>query len=130
MAEIYSLFPGALCQAGSLVRLVHFLPSLCDATLRPWIKGEEPANSPLKIGSRKAIDHLTALITGYHYKGIICLNATNWARGENVFLKLKSLLAALQSPAGWYILKKLLVHFKNSSTNYVILGKLFKFSES
>lgn len=63
MAEIYSLLLGTLCQDGSLVRLVHFLPFLCDGILRSWNKRDKPkpAKRPLKDGSRKAVDHLTPL---------------------------------------------------------------------
>lgn len=61
MAEIYSLLPATLCQAASLVRLVHSLPTLCDVTISPWNKGNGAANSPLKDGSTKAIDHVSLL---------------------------------------------------------------------
>lgn len=68
MAEIYSLLPGALRQAGSLVRLLFSLLLLRDGILRPQNKRNGHTNSPLKDGGRKAIGHedLMALVTGYH----------------------------------------------------------------
>lgn len=59
MAEIYSLLPGALCQADSLVRLVHSLLALCDRILRH--KTNRLTNRLLQDGSRKAVGHVSLL---------------------------------------------------------------------
>lgn len=59
MAEIYSLLPGALCQADSLVRLVHSLLAICDGMLRH--KRNALANRLLQDGTRRAISHVSLL---------------------------------------------------------------------
>lgn len=83
MAEIYSLLPGALRQAGSLVRLLFSLLLLRDGILRPQNKRNGHTNSPLKDGGRKAIGHedLMALVLVI----TICLTTINWAQRENEF---------------------------------------------
>ena len=131
MAEIYSLLPGALCQADSLVRFVPSLPALGDGVLRPQHQRNRLANRILIAdGGRKAIGlvSLLWLLVTTTRGNLPDYNPLGVGRTSTLYP---------HPPISFISCISRVLHFKefsgatgDSSTNCVILGKCLTLSVS